>query len=47
MARPLRVNRANGWYHAYARGLNRMDLYGTGSRAASGLCKSISGVNYR
>ena len=27
MARPLRVNRANGWYHAYARGLNRMDLY--------------------
>ena len=27
MARPLRVNRPDGWYHAYGRGLNRMELY--------------------
>lgn len=27
MGRPLRVNIEGGWYHAYARGLNRMDLY--------------------
>ena len=27
MARPLRVNLEGGWYHAYARGLNRMFLY--------------------
>ena len=28
MARPLRVNIEDGWYHAYARGLNRMGIYG-------------------
>lgn len=27
MARPLRVNIEGGWYHAYARGLNRMGIY--------------------
>ena len=27
MARPLRVNLEDGWYHVYARGLNRMNLY--------------------
>ena len=28
MARPLRVNMEDGWYHACAPGLNRMCIYG-------------------
>ena len=28
MARPLRVNRAGGWYHVFARGLSAMGLFG-------------------
>ena len=27
MARPLRVDRANGWYHVTARGIERRDIF--------------------
>ncbi len=27
MARPLRINLEDGWYHVYVRGLDRMPIY--------------------